>query len=351
MTLEVGRRGQIKARVVADSISPAGIRLVTFEVEFPRFILPQVLTHRLLSRNTASTRAVPTQKTIERVRENPTKPLHWGKNRPGMQAYEECNSRVVLGMFQESVAGMFEQVNVSVTREQAWDYAAAVMCDVSEELSNSGYHKQVAGRLIETFQSTKMVISATEFCNFFWLRRDKDAQPEIKELADRMWEAMEASEPQQLEYGEWHLPYVHTYRDEISGALDYVSSHKIVYENEDFLTLEQAQKVSVSCCAQVSYRRNDTSLEKAEKIYDMLVTSRPVHASALEHCATPMKSLHGKYWPYDENKRRQVEKDQPGVTHRDVNNMAWSNNLRGWVQYRALVPENTCWQYSPSEEE
>lgn len=136
-----------------------------------------------------------------------------------------------------------------------------------------------------------------------------DAQPEIRVLAERMKEAMDASTPNQLQYGEWHTPYFDT--GFWSGTIHADS-------------LEDALAISSSCCAQVSYRKLDQSIEKARDIYHKLVTSKPVHASAFAHCATPIRAL-----------------SQKGVTHERIDDgTLWSGQFQGWVQYRQLIEEN-----------
>jgi thymidylate synthase ThyX len=82
----------IEAKIIADSLNPVGVRLVTFKLTYPRFILAELNTHRVFSRNSASSRAVPIEKMIERVRANPVVPIHWGKNQPGMQASEQIGN-------------------------------------------------------------------------------------------------------------------------------------------------------------------------------------------------------------------------------------------------------------------
>lgn len=136
-----------------------------------------------------------------------------------------------------------------------------------------------------------------------------DAQPEIRVLAERMKEAMDASTPNRLQYGEWHTPYFDTGFWSPTVHTD---------------SLEDALAISSSCCAQVSYRKLDQSIEKAREIYHKLVTSKPVHASAFAHCATPIWGL-----------------SQRGVTHeRNEDGTLWSGQFHGWVQYRQLIEEN-----------
>ena len=65
----------IEAKIVADSIYKQGQRLTTFTVVFPRFILAELNTHRMLSRNSASSRARPFQAMLNDVRKDPFVPI------------------------------------------------------------------------------------------------------------------------------------------------------------------------------------------------------------------------------------------------------------------------------------
>lgn len=306
----------ISAKIIADSISNAGIRITTFELEYPRFIHAEFMTHRLFSRNAASSRAIPIKTQIELIKNNPAMPSHWGKHQPGMQSAEECNNIVDL-------YGLVDD-EPTTTREEAWLEARDNAIEVAEAFAEAGYHKQIVNRLLEPFAHIKVVCTATEYDNFFWLRKHADAQPEIRELAERMWEARQTSVPQQLQPGAWHVPY-----------------HRDGYWSPDDgnpTTLDEALAVSSSCCAQVSYRKLDDSLEKAQKIFKMLVESKPVHASPFEHQASPMR-----YDAATESVERQ------GVTHVDLDGNYWSANFRGWVQHRQLIEEHTCWNYDEDQ--
>ena len=192
----------------------------------------------------------------------------------------------------------------------------------------------------------KVVVTATSFDNWFSLRLHPDAQPEIHELAKVMYEAIQNSIPFELSYGEWHLPYIERQRDE-EGEIKYFiyntdedpTSEAFGYQYTTPLSLEQAQKISCSCCAQVSYRKSDTSIAKSEAIYDKLVNSSPVHASAFEHCATPIG-----YLP-DE-----ISLFPKGVTHltwsKNTPIIPCSGNFTNWIQYRQLIPNHDCKEFS-----
>ena len=300
----------ISAKIIADSISQQGIRITTFELEYPRFIHAEFMTHRLFSRNAQSSRAVPIAKQIEQVEQNTAMPIHWGKHQPGMQANEECDAFIQL-LNDEGLP------NWELTREETWEIARDRAVEVAQAFADAGYHKQIVNRLLEPFSHIKVVCTATEYDNFFWLRKHPDAQPEIQELAERMWEAREASTPVELSVGEWHVPY---FKDGyIKPDQDPYAIEMGIYDEQVSLALA----ISSSCCAQVSYRKLDDSIEKAQKIYQMLVEAEPPHFSPFEHQATPMS--------------QQPDLNQAGVTHMDSLQKYWLGNFRGWTQHRQLI--------------
>lgn len=301
---------QIKAKIIADSVSAVnGQRITTFELEYPRFIHSELMTHRLFSRNAMSSRAVPIEKMISQVEDDPATPIHWGLNQPGMQAKEEVSGENEYGY------------DLKELLKARWHESAKFQASFAREFSNHGLHKQVVNRILEPFQLMKTVLTSTEFDNFFWLRKHEDAQPEIKALAERMYEQLEWNKclTIELDAGDWHTPY-------------YEAGYWL---QDDETPLEDALAISSSCCAQVSYRLLDDSIEKARKVYQRLVESTPVHASPFEHCASPMKEP------------QQTDKYlwEDGMTHMDKEGNMWSGNLKGWIQYRQLIDGNVCNNY------
>ena len=290
------KTNNITANVVQDSYSN-GVRITTLELEYPRFIHAELLTHRQFSRNSASSRAVPVEDMIEMVHANPAQPVWWGKAQQGMQAREEI-----------------EDTSVAETYWNAARYSAV---DYAETLKDLNLHKQIVNRVTEPFQMIRVVVTATEFSNFFELRDHEDAQPEIRTLAEAMGQAMMNSKPLQLQAGDWHVPYVTRRQDEAG---------QVFYGDEVVLDRASARLVSASCCAQVSYRRADRSLEKAERIAQRLLQARPWHASPFEHQATPMRG--GSFLDIER-----------GVTHMDTDNTLWSANFRKWIQHRQLLEQ------------
>jgi len=311
-------KGIIVARIVADSVNKNGNRITTFELEYHRFIHSELMTHRLFSRNAMSSRAVPVSKMIEQVRNNPATPIHWGKNQAGMQA--------------DSV---LKDESLDNAKRQ-WSQSAIYAASQAEDMSNIGAHKQIVNRLLEPFQMMKTVLTATEFDNFFWLRCDPDAQPEIQELANCMFEAMKQSQPEVLESGQWHTPYVeHVFK---GGKFE---SYCLTDEDDNIiklLTEEEAKAISASCCAQVSYRTLNNTYEKAMDIYCKLASGRKVHASPFENVAKVMK-----YTNISQLEPNEVW--EKGVTHVDKNGDLWSGNIKGFIQLRQTMEGTVCWNY------
>lgn len=284
----------IKAKIVKDSIHE-GNRITTWELEYPRFLHSELMTHRLFSRNSASSRAIPIMTMVKLVWNNPAMPEHWGKNQSGMQAKSQLDGwRQRLSKF-------------------LWRSSGKFCCVVAFLMNKVGLHKQVANRILEPWSHIKVVMTATEMQNWFNLRNHPDAQPEIQKLAEIMSDLYATNTPNKLKEGEWHLPYVE--QNVKIGSFKY---------GDDSITIDEAIKISASLCAQVSYRKSDDSLEKAFRIYDRLVESKPAHLSPFEHQATPIpfKSIISK-----------------GETHYDYSGGQWSGNFKGWIQYRQMLYE------------
>jgi len=235
-----------------ESITSLGIK-DTYDLEidgeFPNFIANGVVVHN--SRNSSSSRAIPVKDNIEKVLLDPFIPDTWVKNARGMYSLENVN------------------FNYNDDLERIWIDAASYARKYAKELADNELHKQYANRLLEAFIYMDTILSATDFDNFFYLRTQHDAQPEIRVLSELMYKEYINSTPTLLKYGQWHLPYIDTKidNDDIQYSVD-----------ENVLDLDTAISVSVSCCAQVSYRKLDTSIEKALSIYNKLVSSKTVHA-------------------------------------------------------------------------
>ena len=236
------------AKVELDSLAPCGERLTTFVLTYPRFIHPEFMTHRMFSRNTSSSRAIPYAKLRQQVLDHPAMPLVWGENQRGMVAGTE---------FSEEKVQQAEQIWLAARD------AAIASADLLQQLN---LHKQHVNRLLEPFMWVTVICSATTYENFFRLRRAPDAQPEIRLLADLMHDAYMTSKPVRLEPGAWHLPFIAEWeREEL-----------------DPLLLRQA---SVARCARVSYLNFDgqRSVSADVNLYERLAASQ--HWSPFEHVA------------------------------------------------------------------
>lgn len=254
------------AKIIADSISPTGKRITTMELFYWRAIHSEFMTHRVFARSASSSRAIPISQVINQVLTNPAMPVHWGKNQSGMQAREELHG-----------AGR-------IIAEETWLKARDAAVEYASKLAQAGAAKQLVNRILEPFSHIRVVVTATEWANFYTLRRHEDAQPEIKHLADLMWAAHQASLPRVLLPGQWHLPYITDEDYETVGTTPFAT---LLTDHDALSTL---LKVSTARCARVSYRLHDGSsstLERDLDLYQRLVGAQPMHASPAEHQATP----------------------------------------------------------------
>lgn len=247
----------ITAKVIADSVHIYGgkpRRLTTFELRYPRFIHAEIMTHRMLSKNSSSSRAIPVQKMIDDVERDPAMFVFWGKNQPGMQAAVEMAPEEIEAAKAEWLAA----------RDSAVAHA--------RRLLELGLHKQNVNRLLEPWLHVTALVSATDWANFYALRDHKDAQPEFQALARAMRAAHRASTPvdrtERLGINAWHLPLV-------TDA-----------EREE-LDEQTALKVCIGRCARVSYLTHDGRRDPAADIdlHDRLMRSG--HWSPFEHAARP----------------------------------------------------------------
>lgn len=311
-------KGGISAKIVLDSVSEVSDeRITTFELVYHRNIHSELMTHRMFSRNAASSRAIPYTKMQEQCT---AMPILYGKNKSGMQASEEL----------EDVDKQRSMVAIEKMRE--------FVLDCVEELVSLNNHKQTYNRYLEPFQMMKTIVTATSFDNWFWLRKDCAADPLIEELARCMYEARQQSVPQKLKAGEWHLPYVGR-----SGKGEfYIQSMNT--KPREYLSIGDALKVSAARCAAVSFRNNDYGLEKSCEVWERLVGDERKHSSACEHQAKVMQPVNLG----EENDHALPETWEDGVSHADRNGNLWSGNLKGFVQLRKLIDGECCHDYEGS---
>lgn len=277
----------MEVKIIADSVSPEGIRLTTLHLRYWRAIHAELMTHRVFTRNARSSRAVPSRVLL-------TEPIFipvFGMNKPGMQS--------------DIIAP--EELQMKWRRE--WQDLAQICRDHVERWSEEGMHKQHANRPLEWFGWIDVLVSSTDWSNFYALRISEYAQPEFDDLAREMKRQMDASTPCPLHHTEWHLPYI---SNEDRHEAEELGQHGV----------ELLLKLSTARCARLSYKPFDGNADIPAEVarYEKLVVSQPVHASPAEHQATPDEFVSARpgsgFWRKPE-------------TH---------GNFHGWVQHRKLIP-------------
>lgn len=353
--LELDGLHGIKAKLLASSINSDGVRMDTFELEYPRQVHAEVRTHGMVDMNSSSSRAIPAKFMRNHIWENTARPVVLTKNQAGMQGKELHDGLIPVELIADvnkltlkEVLKHFEVCEVDTSTgyvtfdEFTRHWALSQTLANHEVMERVGLHKQVVNRYCEPFQFMKVVFSATELDNFFNLRFQEDADPTLIELVNCMLALYHEVTPEVLSSGEWHTPYVQHARDVETGELEYFVGQ--VGEGDfQWLTPEDAIKVSCCACAQVSYRKMDTSPEKVARVFDLLINGGIIHGSAFAHVATPMKVANlGKVLGTQCNIGVLPESWEAGVTHMDRSGQLWSAKLRGWVQYRKLIPNENC---------
>lgn len=243
-------RFEPSATVLADSVADDS-RLTTMEISFHRFILAELNTHRMFSRNGSSSRAIPVKRMIQTAKDLCVEPLEWGANKSGMQAKEALTGDALK------------------YAQQAWNVGRARAIDVAEALAEAGAHKQIVNRVLEPYLPITMVVTGDDraYDNFFSQRAHPDAQPEMQALAYIMKQAYDTSEPMPLSNGCWHLPY---YDRELAS-----------------LPVDKCVRACVGRCARVSYNNHngERNYDADVILFHKLVNASPPHLSPLEHVA------------------------------------------------------------------
>jgi hypothetical protein len=285
------------ALIRADSIYPDGTRLTTMEVVMHRFVLAEFNTHRVFSRNSASSRAIPVSKQIKKISDNPAWPIKWTSEQPGMQGGIPLEG-VDLDLAMEFWGFAQDAALASV---ESYLLILKEMYPNPEERKKHTLHKSLINRILEPYMWHTVIVTSTEWENFFKQRVSPLAQPEIEAPAEYMYEALQDSTPKILQPDEWHLPYIKD--DDYTDSMNYA---------DPLLTLIQ---VSAARCARVSYLTQDGIRDLSEdlKLFDRLVTADPPHYSPLEHVAMP---------------------NPENITWLDGEPLARLGNFPGWSQLR-----------------
>lgn len=310
-------------RVERDSVTPKGRRATSFVITFPRVCLAEVVTHRLnhdtwgyeaaycerttnvdISKNSASSRAIPIQKMIDKVMADPYMPV-WTLQEKGMQGSNLTDETIIK------------------TANNEWLFARNNMIAHASMLFALGVHKQDCNRLLEPWQWVTQIVTSSQWDNFFALRCHKAAFPPFRRVARMMYLARRKSTPVTLDYGQWHLPFVPL--DEQMKLVHHVGPALRVDEHEFPIEIKR----SAARCAWISYENHDrlSTDEAVLNTYSRLFSEIPKHASPIEHQLTP-------FHPAAEAKRPELR-----------------SNIKGWVQARKLVHMERVDHYEPAEAE
>lgn len=354
-------KSKISAKIIADSKNEFGQRITTFVLVFPRIILAELNTHRMFSRNSASSRAIPFKKMLDKVMNDPFIPIAWQKDHSGMQGTEyftEEDNKVELAN-----GGYFNDLK---KLKERWLSARDYAVSRAKDLSNIGLTKQICNRGLETYMWHTAILTATEFENFFKLRcpqypsidtvgenvgkifrSKKDwnaAHPgctqtdfftlnkgqgeiHIMELAEQMWDSMNENMPKELKGGEWHIPFgdnidVDRFADSI------MATGTDLGLQEGWITAAKI-KIATARCARISYMNFEGKDDYGAdiKLHDIL--SKSGHWSPFEHCAKAMS-----FGEYDSSFHKGFEGDGPNFYSN-----GWSGNFRGFIQYRKMFSD------------
>lgn len=297
-----------EARIERDSITQYGERLTTVVVTLPRIVLAELNTHRDKSRSSASSRAIPVEKMIAKVKNDQFFPVYWGKNQKGMQADQELSAE-------------------EIERARAvWVRDAESSVEHAQELLDIGVHKQITNRLLETHLWHTVIMTATEWSNWDHLRVDREAQPEIREAAEMILALRTASRPKLLLKDDWHLPFI---QDEELEAL----TRDEEYSASDII------RISVGRSARVSYENHDGKRDLDDDLALAARILKSGHMAPWEHVARPMTTYERELF----GRPHLVAKPSIDLTASDE--AAWMErgkvfplgNLNGWVQARKLI--------------
>lgn len=362
----------ISAIVVGDSINEWGDRITTMEVVMPRIILAEFNTHRMFSRNSASSRAIPFKRMVEMVETNPFIPIAWQKEHSGMQGTEYIT----------------DGEDITYIRSE-WLMARRLAVQQATQLTKIGVTKQLANRLLEPFMYHKVLVTSTEWENFFelrspqyktaykdeftrskkelykldtyrglnsvpikriqevgetlaWLEVNKGAaEIHMMDLAEKMWDALNESKPKQLKSGEWHIPYESHIDEEL--LMD-VILHTVSIEErkkDDLVSTKNNYRIKIATgmAARVSYTtvgdEKEVSYETLINIYEKMAKARPFHASPFEHCSQAMSKIERETFV-----RGILESHQIGNHTQffvDEEGEGWCRNFKGFIQLRAIL--------------
>lgn len=331
-------------RIVADSVTERGHRLTTMVVTLPRIVLAEFNTHRVFSRNSASSRAIPTRKQLQAIVDDYFMPEQFGTAVSGMNAgppLEGVQLEVAQTLWRKAMrkqiwAALRLTTSPAYIRREWSGFKGSLdefVLEIARRIEDpeNPIHQEsllwtskgLTNRLLEPFMWQTVIVTATEWENFFNLRTDANAQEEIRTAANLMLKAYTESTPVLLKEGEWHLPFIQP--DELEWAK---------------ANPELARMAVVARCARVSYLTHDTGtvdIEKDIKLAKRLASAG--HMSPFEHAATPIGEAEWGVRSEMANAVLHATEVLPEhVVKLLVDSTEFSGNFRGWAQYRRDLP-------------
>lgn len=331
---------EIFAKSVLASSTALSPTLHSIHMRLPRFILAELNTHRIKSKNSRSSRAVPIPTMLKEVIENPVIPIHWGLAQKGMQAYEQNNRPIKIEQMDE----FGNEFTVEISNESAWLHARDAAVEWATKFYEAGYHKQVVNRLLEPFMHVDSLVSSTTWANFTWLRDHHAAEPHIQELARCVIKVLEETVPVVKDPGHWHLPYIQD--GDYGQVVEHLRDGSRAYILPE-VAIEALKQVSAARCARISYKPFDGNATIAAELerFKSLIESDRVHASPVEHQATPdQKSLFRKQVLRNPDMAKYPDDEWETVSEGyDYNNPQLHGNFQGWIQFRKTIPNEAVW--------
>lgn len=310
-----------KAEIIADSLSPTGDRLTTFVVTFPRIILAEFNTHRMFSRNSASSRAIPFEKMVKAIMENPFIPIEWQVDHKGMQGTKYITEQKDINLLKaqwllarDNAVKIASELNGGIL-----EYIGNVENNGTQIKPETQVTKQLCNRLLEPFMWHTVIVTASEWENFFALRAHEAAEIHMQKIAYMMLNAYNISVPKKLKAGQWHVPFLPS-TEELS-ALSFPSI-------EDNTISDAAIKIATARCARVSYtvvgeEEKKPNYQKDIELHDNLLAGG--HMSPFEHCARVMTTEEREYLYLSTG-------PEPEDFHSGV-----SGNFVGFIPYRKML--------------
>ena len=369
-----------KCEIVADSINSNNNRLTTFLITYPRIIHSELMTHRVFSRNSASSRAIPFEKMVKMVEDDPFIPIAWQKEHKGMQGSEywidDDTVTVDEGDEYERYTKIYSATEHFITE---WLEARDLAIAQSYELNRLGVTKQLCNRLLEPFMWHTVLVTGTEFENFFSLRCPKytfgklrvwrsrkdaiidfpdwesrndlfwlsinksQAEIHIQKIAEMMFDCYNESTPKQLKAGEWHIPFGNDINMvSLGGAIANLNRYA---STSEINIHKYILNVATARCARLSYQtlgdNPKIDYEADIKLHDRLLESK--HLSCFEHCARAMSDEEYYSFLKGELKTKIVNSFNERRTNAIDKNSSvfgWCNNFRGFTSYRYLIDNN-----------